>query len=77
MLAEAAAGAGVALATAVVDVTDAAGRRSLVTEVQPWAVVNNAGFMNVGQVVDVAAEDALRRAGASPAPGIAVGRKKP
>ncbi len=58
---EAASGAGVVVETAVLDVTDAGRAEALVDELQPWAVVNNAGYMNVGQVVDVPPEDALRQ----------------
>ncbi len=60
-LATSARDAGVVVDTAVLDVTDANRCQELVTGLEPWAVVNNAGYMNVGQVVDVPAEDALRQ----------------
>ncbi len=53
--------AGVEVETAVLDVTDARGCESLVARLQPWAVVNNAGYMNVGRVADVPPEDALHQ----------------
>ncbi len=59
LLAKAASEAGVPVETAVLDVTDGARSEGLVRELEPWAVVNNAGYMNLGQVVDVPAEDAL------------------
>ncbi len=59
LLAKAASEAGVPVDTAVLDVTDGARSEALVRELEPWAVVNNAGYMNLGQVVDVPAEDAL------------------
>ncbi|MDQ4097550.1 MAG: SDR family NAD(P)-dependent oxidoreductase, partial [Actinomycetota bacterium] len=54
----AAADAGVQVETAVLDVTDAPRCEQVVRAVEPWAVVNNAGYMNVGQVVDVPPEEA-------------------
>ena len=45
----------------VLDVTDGPGCEAVVGAVEPWAVVNNAGYMNVGRVVDVPSEDALRQ----------------
>ena len=33
----------------------------LVTRLEPWAVVLNAGYMNIGPVADVPSEDALRQ----------------
>lgn len=58
-LAKAAGDAGVDVDVAVLDVTDAAACESVVARSEPWGLVNNAGYMNVGRVVDVAPEDAL------------------
>jgi NAD(P)-dependent dehydrogenase (short-subunit alcohol dehydrogenase family) len=60
-LAKAAREAGVDVDLAILDVTDASRCETVVARFQPWAVVNNAGYMNVGQVVDVPSEDALRQ----------------
>ncbi|HSH23706.1 MAG TPA: SDR family NAD(P)-dependent oxidoreductase [Acidimicrobiales bacterium] len=60
-LAKAASEAGVAVETAVLDVTDGDRSEALIHRIEPWAVVNNAGYMNLGRVVDVRAEDALRQ----------------
>ncbi|HEX2046683.1 MAG TPA: SDR family NAD(P)-dependent oxidoreductase [Acidimicrobiales bacterium] len=46
---------------AVLDVTDRAGCEALVGRVEPWGLVNNAGYMNVGRVVDVEPDQALRQ----------------
>ena len=46
---------------AVLDVTDGPRCEEVVAAYQPWAVVNNAGYMNVGRVVDVTPEEALRQ----------------
>lgn len=56
-----AAAAGVAVETEVLDVTDGGACERVVPALAPWAVVNNAGYMNVGQVVDVRPDDALRQ----------------
>ncbi len=61
LLDKAAKDVGVHVEGAVLDITDEAGCQSVVTAVEPWAVVNNAGYMNVGRVVDVTREDALRQ----------------
>jgi short-subunit dehydrogenase len=53
--------AGVEVEPALLDVTDAAACEALVKGLEPWGLVNNAGYMNVGRVVDVPAEDALRQ----------------
>lgn len=53
--------AGVALEGVVLDVTDPEASHSVVVTLEPWAVVNNAGYLNLGRVVDVAPEDALRQ----------------
>lgn len=47
-LATSARDAGVVVDTAVLDVTDANRCQELVTGLEPWAVVNNAGYINVG-----------------------------
>ena len=60
-LAKAASDAGVEVEVAVVDVTDAVGCELLVTRLEPWGLVNNAGYMNVGRVVDIPPEDALHQ----------------
>ena len=60
-LAKAASDAGVEVETAVLDVTDRARCEELVTALEPWALVNNAGYMNVGLVVDVPPEEALHQ----------------
>lgn len=60
-LAKAASDAGVEVETAVLDVTDADRCEHLVSALQPWGVVNNAAYMNVGMVVDVRPEEALRQ----------------
>lgn len=60
-LAKAASDAGVEVETAVLDVTDAVASEAVVARFQPWGLVNNAGYMNVGRVVDVPPEDALRQ----------------
>ena len=44
---------------AVLDVTDRAGCQALVDKVEPWGLVNNAGHMNLGRVVDVDPDEAL------------------
>ncbi len=58
-LTRAAGAAGLDVDVAVLDVTDARGCESIVARFEPWGVVNNAGYMNVGQVVDVNPEEAL------------------
>lgn len=60
-LEKAAGDAGVDVDGAVLDVTDGPACEPLVRAVQPWALVNNAGYMNLGRVVDVAPEEALRQ----------------
>lgn len=60
-LGKAASDAGVRVETVVLDVTDDARCRAAVAALEPWALVNNAGYMNVGQVVDVHPEDALHQ----------------
>jgi len=58
---KAAGDAGVEVEGALLDVTDEPACADLVARTDPWAVVNNAGFMNVGRVVDVTREEALRQ----------------
>lgn len=53
--------AGVTVETEVFDVTDDAACERIVPALDPWAVVNNAGYMNVGQVVDVRPDEARRQ----------------
>jgi short-subunit dehydrogenase len=53
--------AGVEVEGAVLDVTDEPACAAVVERYDPWAVVNNAGYMNVGRVVDVTREEALRQ----------------
>lgn len=59
VLRKAAGEAGVQVDGAVVDVTDGPGCEAVVGDVQPWGLVNNAGYMNMGRVIDVTAEEAL------------------
>jgi short-subunit dehydrogenase len=61
VVAKAASDAGLEVEVAVLDVTDAAASEAVVGRVQPWGLVNNAGYMNVGRVVDVPPEDALHQ----------------
>lgn len=50
---EMAASAGVTVDTVVLDVTDAERCRAVVDRVQPWGLVNNAGYSGVGAIEDV------------------------
>ena len=61
VLHKAAGEAGVQVEGAVLDVTDGPRCEAVVAEFEPWGLVNNAGYMNVGRVVDVAPEEALRQ----------------
>lgn len=54
----AAAEAGVEVEADVLDVTDDRRAAALVDRVEPWAVVENAGFMNPGLIEDVTIEEA-------------------
>jgi NAD(P)-dependent dehydrogenase (short-subunit alcohol dehydrogenase family) len=45
----------------VADLTDPAARSSVVSDAAPWALINNAGYMNAGQIEDVPLEDARRQ----------------
>jgi len=49
--------AGVAVRTALLDVTDAARGAELVEELRPWGVVNNAGYSGMGAIEDVSDEE--------------------
>lgn len=53
--------AGVEVEGALLDVTDEPACAAVVERYDPWAVVNNAGYMNVGRVVDVIREEARRQ----------------
>lgn len=55
---DAAAEAGVTMTTGVFDVTDAERAKELVADVAPYAVVNAAGYTNMGAVEDVGDEEA-------------------
>jgi len=57
-VAQAAANAGVTVYTVLLDVTDAVGCAAVISELRPWAVVNNAGFSGVGAIEDVTDEEA-------------------
>jgi NAD(P)-dependent dehydrogenase (short-subunit alcohol dehydrogenase family) len=45
----------------VVDLADPQARVGLVERVGPWAIVNNAGYMNAGQIRDVPLDDVRRQ----------------
>ncbi len=60
-LAKAVAEAGVDVAPVVLELDDAEAAERLVSELRPWGLVNNAGYMNVGALVDVPPEDAARQ----------------
>ena len=57
-VAEAASRAGVSAATVMLDVTDAECCESLIGELRPWAVVNNAGYSGMGAIEDTTDEQA-------------------
>jgi len=57
-VAQAAANAGVTVDTVLLDVTDAVRCAAVISELRPWAVVNNAGFSGVGAIEDVTDEEA-------------------
>ncbi len=65
----AAAAAGVEVAVEVLDVTDDTAASRLVDRVEPWALVNNAGYMNAGLVEDVPLDEARRQGEADGADG--------
>jgi NAD(P)-dependent dehydrogenase (short-subunit alcohol dehydrogenase family) len=60
VLKKAAAKAKVKVGTVILDVTDAAACERIVDELEPWAVVNNAGFATAEAVEDVSDEEARR-----------------
>ena len=60
-LEKAARDAGVEVEGALLDVTDEPACAAVVERADPWAVVNNAGYMNVGRVVDVTRDEARRQ----------------
>ena len=60
-LRSAATAAGVSVETEILELTDDAACARLVPALDPWAVVNNAGYMNPGLVVDVTPDEALRQ----------------
>jgi NAD(P)-dependent dehydrogenase (short-subunit alcohol dehydrogenase family) len=57
---KAATAARVKVETVIFDVTDAAACERVVDELEPWAVVNNAGFVTPGAVEDVPDDEARR-----------------
>lgn len=57
-LARAAAAAGVAVESVLMDVTDAARCAEVVEELRPWGIVNNAGYSGIGAIEDVTDEEA-------------------
>lgn len=56
-----AAEAGVDVEAVRLEVTDPIRCQMVVETFEPWALVNNAGYMNVGAVTDVSREEALRQ----------------
>ncbi|MGQ0744586.1 MAG: SDR family NAD(P)-dependent oxidoreductase [Acidimicrobiales bacterium] len=58
VLERAAADQGLSVDTEILEVTDDAGCRRVIEAVEPWGLVNNAGYMNVGRVADVPPEQA-------------------
>lgn len=61
MVAKAAAAAGVAVETVLLDVTDAARGAEVIDEFRPYAIVNNAGFSSTGAVEDVGDDEARQQ----------------
>ncbi len=57
-VAKAAADAGVQVETRLLDVTDAGACADVVDELQPWALINNAGYSITGSIEDVGDEEA-------------------
>ncbi|MBN2623745.1 MAG: SDR family NAD(P)-dependent oxidoreductase [Acidimicrobiales bacterium] len=53
--------AGVDVATEVLDVTDERTAAAVIDRVAPWALVNNAGYMNAGLIEDVPIDDVRRQ----------------
>ncbi|MBW3556213.1 MAG: SDR family NAD(P)-dependent oxidoreductase [Actinobacteria bacterium] len=60
-LERAATDAGVVVHTSVLDVTDVTACERVVARHEPWGIVNNAGYMNVGRVADVGSDEALHQ----------------
>jgi len=60
-VARAAASAGVSVDTVLLDVTAARRCAAVIDEVQPWAVVNSAGYPGVGAIEDVSDREARRQ----------------
>jgi short-subunit dehydrogenase len=56
-----AAEAGPRVVPVVADLSDPAARAGLVAQREPWGLVNNAGYMNAGQIADVPLDDARRQ----------------
>jgi short-subunit dehydrogenase len=52
---------GLGVEAIVADLGDPAARASVVSDRAPWALVNNAGYMNAGQIQDVNVDDARRQ----------------
>src|SRR3954469_1460995 len=59
----AAAAAGVAVETVLLDVQDDDRCRAVIDEVRPWGLVNNAGFGSTGAIEDVSDDEARRPPG--------------
>ena len=51
----------VTVGTVVADLADPIARREVGASIDPWALVNNAGYMNAGQIRDVSIDDARRQ----------------
>src|SRR5689334_9184435 len=58
IVAKAAAEAGVPVETMLLDVTDADACARVVDDVEPWALVNNAGYSVTGSIEDVGDDEA-------------------
>src|SRR3954465_2036160 len=58
VVAKAAADAGVEVETVLLDVLDADRAASVIDDVRPWGLVNNAGYGSTGAVEDVPDEEA-------------------
>src|SRR3984957_12998008 len=60
-VAEAAEKAGTKVSTVLLDVTDAERCASVVEELHPWGIVNNAGYSGMGAIEDTTDEEARRQ----------------
>jgi NAD(P)-dependent dehydrogenase (short-subunit alcohol dehydrogenase family) len=49
------------IGVAVADLGDPRARDGIVADLRPWALVNNAGYMNAGRIQDVPLDDARRQ----------------